>query len=86
MKSLTVKVSPTGRMHLPAEVRRALGIKGPGQVVLTLEDGAVRLRTMAQTLERIRSLARPYRPKGRLASEQLIMERRAEAEREERDG
>jgi AbrB family looped-hinge helix DNA binding protein len=86
MKALTVKVSKTGRMHLPAEVRRALGIRGATEVILTIEDDAVRLRTPAQTLEHIRRLARPYKPKGRLASEELILERRAEARRDEQDG
>jgi hypothetical protein len=52
--------------------------------VLTLEDREVRLRPVGGTLEPIRSLARPCRPKGGLTSEQLIMERRAEEERAER--
>ena len=37
---------------------------------------------MPQELERIRALARPYAPKGRLASEELIAERRAAARKE----
>lgn len=86
MKSLTVKISKTGRMHLPAEVRRSLGLKGEGHVVLTVDDGEVRMRSMAETLRHIRELARPYAPKGRLASEELIAERREEARREEGDG
>ena len=86
MKAVIVKVSKTGRMHLPAEVRRALGMKGETKVILTVDGDAVRLRTPAQTLEHIRSLARPYKPKGRLASEELILERRAEARREEQGG
>ena len=86
MKSVTVQVSGTGRMHVPAEVRLALGIKGPTRLVLTIEDDAVRLRTPAQMLEHLRRLARPYKPKGRLASEELILERRAKARREKPDG
>ena len=86
MKSVTVKVSPTGRLHLPAEVRRALGLSGAGQVVITVVDGDVRLSTAAQALERARALARPYAPKDRLALEELIAERRAEARREEDGG
>jgi hypothetical protein len=54
--------------------------------MLTIDDDAVRLRTRAQTLEHIRGLARPYKPKDRLASEELILERRAEARREEQRG
>ena len=87
MKSVTVNVSPTGRLHLPAGVRRALGLTRPGQVVITVDDGEVRLSSAAQALERARALARPYAPKGgRLASEELIAERRAEARREEDGG
>jgi AbrB family looped-hinge helix DNA binding protein len=82
MKSVAVKVSDAGRLTLPAEVRRTLGLKGPGHVVLTLEDGVVRLSTMRQEIERVRELARPYKPKGRLASEELIAERRAAARKE----
>jgi AbrB family looped-hinge helix DNA binding protein len=82
MKSVAVKVSAGGRLNLPAEVRRALGLKGAGHVILTVEDGGVRLSTMPQELERIRALARPYAPKDRLASEELIAERRAAARKE----
>ena len=82
MKSLAVKVSGNGRLNLPAEVRRALGLKGPGHVILTLDDGEVRLSTMSQELERVRALARPYAPKDRLASEELIAARRAAARKE----
>ena len=86
MKSVAVKVSGAGRVNLPAEVRRALGLKGGGHVVLTIEDGEVRLSSMAQALERVRALARPYAPKGRLASEELIADRREEVRREEESG
>ncbi len=82
MKSVAVKVSEVGRLTLPAEVRRALGLKGAGHVIVTFEDGEVRLVTMRQELERIRALARPYAPKDRLASDELIAERRAAARKE----
>jgi bifunctional DNA-binding transcriptional regulator/antitoxin component of YhaV-PrlF toxin-antitoxin module len=71
-----------GRLHLPSEARKALGLKGPGHVVITLADGQATLTTMAENLARIRALARPYAPKGHLASEELIAERRKEARRE----
>lgn len=85
MRSMAVKVSASGRINLPAEVRRNLGLKGPGHVIMTLEEDGVRLNTMKRALERVRELARPFAPKGRLASEELIAERRAEAQREEKD-
>jgi AbrB family looped-hinge helix DNA binding protein len=82
MTSVAVKVSASGRLHLPSEVRKALGLKGPGHVVITVTDGHATLTTMAENLARIRALARPYAPKDRLASEELIAERREEAKRE----
>jgi bifunctional DNA-binding transcriptional regulator/antitoxin component of YhaV-PrlF toxin-antitoxin module len=82
MKSVAVKISASGRLHLPAEVRKALGLKGPGHVVITVADGQATLTTMTENLARIRALARPYAPKDGLASDELIAERRAEARRE----
>jgi bifunctional DNA-binding transcriptional regulator/antitoxin component of YhaV-PrlF toxin-antitoxin module len=82
VKSIAVKVSASGRLHLPSEVRKALGLKGQAHVVITIEDGRATLTTMVENLARIRALARPYAPKGRLASEELIAERREEARRE----
>lgn len=82
MSSVVVKISGSGRLNLPSELRRLLGLKGPGHLILTVQDGEVRITTMAQELERVRALARPYAPKDRLASEELIRERRAEAKRE----
>jgi AbrB family looped-hinge helix DNA binding protein len=83
VKSVTVKVSASGRMNLPSEVRKALGLKGPGHVIIAMDDGGLTVRTMAQALEQVRALARPYAPKDRLASEELIAERREEAARDE---
>jgi bifunctional DNA-binding transcriptional regulator/antitoxin component of YhaV-PrlF toxin-antitoxin module len=83
VKSVAVKVSASGRLHLPSTIRKALGLKGPGHVIITLENGQARLTTMAENLARVRALARPYAPKDRLVSEELIAERREEARREE---
>jgi bifunctional DNA-binding transcriptional regulator/antitoxin component of YhaV-PrlF toxin-antitoxin module len=83
MRSVTVKVSETGWLHLPAKIRRTLGLEGAAHVVLTIQDGEVRMRTIAQTLQRIRDLARPFAPKRGLASGQLIAARREEARRED---
>jgi bifunctional DNA-binding transcriptional regulator/antitoxin component of YhaV-PrlF toxin-antitoxin module len=72
-------------MYLPSEVRKALGLKGAGHVVITVSDSQATLATMGANLERIRQLARPYAPKDGLASEELIAERREEAKRESAD-
>jgi bifunctional DNA-binding transcriptional regulator/antitoxin component of YhaV-PrlF toxin-antitoxin module len=79
MKSIAVKISASGRMHLPSEVRKALGLKGPGHMVITVADRQAMVTTMAENLARIRALARPYAPAGHLASEELMAERRDES-------
>ena len=57
MRSVAVKVSASGRLHLPSEVRKALGLKGSGHVVITVAGGQATLTTMAENLARIRALA-----------------------------
>jgi antitoxin PrlF len=79
MESIAVKVSASGRMTLPSKVRMALGLKGPGHVIIAIDDGRLTVQTMAQALEQVRALARPYAPKDRLASEELLAERREQS-------
>ncbi|YCI06661.1 AbrB/MazE/SpoVT family DNA-binding domain-containing protein (plasmid) [Ensifer sp. D2-11] len=81
-KSRTVPVSHTGRLNLPADMRRALGLVGAGRVIVTEEENGLRITTMEQSLKHIRELARPYRPRQGYASDDLIADRRAEAQRE----
>lgn len=82
IKQRTVPVSENGRMNLPADMRRSLGLSGAGYLLLTLENDEVIITTTRQAIQRVRELAAPYKPDGSLASEQLIRERRDEAARE----
>ncbi len=51
-------VSATGRLSLPAELRRAVGLERGGPVRIELIDGAIRIRTMKEVKDGIRALAR----------------------------
>ena len=53
-----IKVSPTGRLSLPADLRRAVGLEHGGTVVVELEEGTIRLRTIDEVLARARTAAR----------------------------
>ena len=59
--SMRVDVSPSGRLSLPVEVRRAVGLEKGGTVVVELDDGAIRLKTLdgmiATAQEAARTLA-----------------------------
>ena len=67
---------------MPAEHRKALGVKVGDVVLLDLEDGEVRVRTVDQAVKRAQELVRRYVPADRSLMDELIAERRLEAERE----
>ena len=70
-----------GRFVIPAAYRKALGLKPGDEVLLTLEDGEIRVVSTRQAIARAQTLIRRYIPKGRSLSEELIEERREEAPR-----
>jgi AbrB family looped-hinge helix DNA binding protein len=70
-----------GRLVIPATYRKALGIKPGDEVLVTIEDGEIRVVSTRQAIARAQTLLRRYIPKGRKLSEELIKERREEAAR-----
>jgi AbrB family looped-hinge helix DNA binding protein len=83
METTTVKVEKSGRILIPAAVRRKLDLKEGTEVILRADETGIQIRTREQVLARIRKRLRRYIPEGRLLSEELIEERRAEALRED---
>ena len=53
-----VTVSPTGRLSLPIEVRKAVGLEKGGTVLVEAENGDIRIRTVDEVFARARALAR----------------------------
>ncbi|HET7092324.1 MAG TPA: AbrB/MazE/SpoVT family DNA-binding domain-containing protein [Thermomicrobiales bacterium] len=50
MREIVARVSREGRVTLPAEVRRRLGIATPGKIAFVFDpDGAVSLRRLSPT-------------------------------------
>jgi len=81
-----VTVTDRGRLVLPAELRARLKIRDGDKVSLTVEaDGAVVLQTRAVAIQRLRGMFMRPRKQGRLASDELIAERRREARKEDRE-
>lgn len=76
-------VRPDGSIMLPDAVRAAFGVSGGGAVMARLEGDEFKLISTATAWRRIDALMAPYKWKGGpMASDELIAERRAEAERE----
>jgi len=77
-----MKMSESGRVVIPAEIRRSLGLKEGDTVLFELRDGEAVITTRRARLERARALVRKHVPEGVSLVDELIAERRAEAERE----
>jgi AbrB family looped-hinge helix DNA binding protein len=83
METISVKVEKSGRILIPAAIRRRFDLKEGTEVILRVDEDGIQVRTREQALARIRKRLRRYVPEGRLLSEELIQERRAEALRED---
>ena len=51
-------VSASGRLSLPAEFRKAVGLERGGSVVVELDGQEIRIRTIAETVARAQRLSR----------------------------
>ena len=71
-----------GRIVIPSQYRKALGIKPGDEVILALEDLGVRLYTRRQAIQGAQALVRQYVPSGRNLSQELVEERRLEGDAE----
>jgi len=78
----SVTLDAQGRILIPAEIRRELGLKPGDHLEIFVEGGEVHLLTIEQSIRRAQALVRQYIPAGRLISEELIADRRAEAARD----
>ena len=85
MEQFTLKVDSQGRVMLPAWWRKREQVDSSTDLcVAVTEGGALVVETREQGLRRARALVRKYIPEGIKLSDELIAERRAEAEREKR--
>jgi len=78
-----VAIDGSGRILLPAKVRKQLKLKKGSSLVATLDNQQLVLNTRAEALRQVQELFSQYRPKnGKLLSDELIEDRRREARRE----
>ena len=86
MKPKRVTIGPGGRMVIPAELRKSLGVRTGDQVVVDLKDGDLRVRSLDAVIQRAQARVRQYVPDHVSLVDELIADRRAEAARELEDG
>jgi AbrB family looped-hinge helix DNA binding protein len=75
-------VNENGRVVIPAQFRKALGINAGDEIVLRLQENELRITTPKNRLERARRLVRKYVNPGKSLAEELIKDRREAARKE----
>lgn len=76
MSKTTVRIGSHGRLVIPVEYRRALGVDEGDELIVRLEDGELRLTTRELAVARARALVRRYVPEGADLAGELLAERR----------
>lgn len=80
------RVTESGRMSIPADFRRAMGIEKGGYVHLKLdEDGHLEIMTMTQAIKKIQKMAREDGWHDEISVDEFLELRRNEAKREEEE-
>jgi len=83
MPVISAKMSDTGRLTVPLGTRAAVGLERGGPVVLEVVDGELRVRSVAQAMERARAQTRELtRGLKGVSVDDFLADRRREAERE----
>ena len=86
MDEIKTIIGRGGRLNLPAEHRKTLGLSEGDEVLVGIEDGAIRIQTREAAIDRVQQMVRGKLGEGRNLSEELIAERRDEARREDEEG
>jgi AbrB family looped-hinge helix DNA binding protein len=76
------QVGAKGRIVIPAEMRKALGIGEGDKVILRVEDNELRISTMRSRLRRAQEWVRQIVPPGVSLADELRSERREAAKHE----
>lgn len=85
METYTARLEKSGRILIPAAVRRRLGLSEGSHVLVKVEEsGTLRVASRSQALAKVRQEIRKYIPAGQDLAEELIRDRRAEVECENR--
>ncbi len=82
MSGISTKIADGGRLIIPAEHRRQLGLEIGDEVIVRVEGGELRILTRAEAVKRAQEKVRRHIKGSRSLVDELSAERRAEAGRE----
>ena len=82
MATVVTKLGKGGRVVIPADYRKMLGIKPGDEIIVSFKDGEIKITTVKEGVRRAQEIVRRYVPEGRMLSDELIQERREEGARE----
>lgn len=82
MPHYLTNLTENGRVLIPAEIRKSLNLKAGDRLVMRVIDGEIRLVPQSEAIKRAQDLIAQYVDPKQSLSEELINERRREAQRE----
>jgi antitoxin PrlF len=77
---IKAKIAEGGRIVIPAEYRQAMGLQVGDEVILQLDGKELRIFSIRQAIKRAQQLVSRYVPQDRALADELVAERRKEAE------
>ncbi len=82
MNSTRTRLDEDGSVIIPADYVKALGLKPGDPLIVRLLDRELRILTLQEALRQAQQLVRQYVPEEESMVDELIAERRAEADHE----
>lgn len=79
MNKVSVKLGEGGRIVIPSEFRKSMGLDVGDELILHMENNKLLLMTRTQAIEYVQEQMSKYSVEGRVLSDELISERREEA-------
>ena len=76
--AVQVTITPHGRMSLPADIRKRLGLAGGGALLVEETSDGVILRTVAQSIAHAQAFAKKYAEANEESSVDAFLARRRE--------
>jgi AbrB family looped-hinge helix DNA binding protein len=84
--SSSTKINENGRILIPSAIRDQMALKAGDSVVLTLENGVLRVESYLAVVRKIQEDFAPFRKPGVSVVDEFLAEKREEARREMEEG